>query len=76
MMKQPRYVDQLRYYEDKPYRNEIEADSVNHLDNTYYRPFAKNQLTINRVVTCDLLIINYKCRRSSLCGNNNIFIVI
>lgn len=68
MFHKPRYVEQLKYYEDTPSKGEVEADSINHLDGNYYRPFTSRQLFVNRISECDQIVSVYMCDRSSLCG--------
>lgn len=50
---------------------EVEADSVNHLDNNYYKPFFSNRvLNVNSVSSCGQFRTISVCGRSSLCGKS------
>ncbi len=74
-MKNARYVEKLKYYEDTPGKNrETEAVSMNSIDDTYYRPFSNKPLLLQARAssTCDAIQSVFICTSTPLCVWDNV----
>ncbi len=68
-------MEKLNYYEDQPNKDkEIEAVSINHTDEDYYRPFANKHLIFEAksVFNCESILSPFVCLESSLCSWDNL----
>ena len=72
-MKEPKYVEQLHYYEDSPEQGDTEAISINKEDGPYYNPFqAKLLIRASGVFNCELIDSPFVCMSSNLCNWDNL----
>lgn len=76
-LKVPKYVEGIKYYEDTPSKHpEVEAVSIDKLDDAYYKPFqAKYNPIINRARTtsnCEDISSLYVCGETRFCMWDNL----
>lgn len=67
-MKDPKYVEKLRYYDEPPYKRDIEASSMEK-DDGYFQLFSDENRIIN---PCLEMIDVSNCINNPLCNWDNI----
>lgn len=68
-LKSAKYVERLRYFDDAPTLRNYEANTIDKLEEDYYKPFqTRNLRRILVTSNCDTFTSPFSCQASVLCG--------